>query len=228
MIITGLWTAVPASVGTREKRPPAKAVKRFDERMVYPVALQTEAATGYAFNPERALHPSARIERLEDTGVSREMSRAVQRRATSWSNLPWKENERWDLVEFLVTFIDELNALAEEGSVVLVEGKRDSKALVDLGYRGRILTKSSLAGTRFAESLAGTRSVVILTDMDREGRRLASAYVEFFRPLRIKTLLGQRRRLKRASHGVFRHIENLSRFAPEVPELRTLRTKMSV
>jgi len=32
-----------ASVELREKRPPEKAVKRFDERMVYPVVLQTEA-----------------------------------------------------------------------------------------------------------------------------------------------------------------------------------------
>jgi len=142
--------------------------------------------------------------------------------------LAWGERRRSDFVEFLLAFIDELNVLSEEGAVVLVEGKRDSQAIVALGYHGRIITKSALVPAKVSASLAGVGSVVILTDMDREGQRLASEYVESFRPLGVRTLLEQRRRLKHASHGVFLHIENLSRFAPEVPELRSLRTKMRV
>lgn len=142
----------------------------------------------------------------------------------------WKgENKHAAFVEFLVSFIEELNELAsEESAIVLVEGKRDRKALTDLGYEGKIITKASLVPSRVERSLNGARSVVILTDMDKEGRKLASTYVSYLRPRGIRPHLEQRRRLKRASHGVFLHIENLSRFAPQVPELRSLRTKISV
>lgn len=124
-----------------------------------------------------------------------------------------------DFVEFLVGFVDELNVLSAEDAAVLVEGKRDSKALVALGYRGRILTKASLSAGRIEASLEGVRSVIILTDMDREGRRLAAGYIKLFQTLGLKASLTHRKRLSRASHGVFLHIENLSRFAPEVVDI---------
>jgi len=62
--------------------------------------------------------------------------------------------------------------------------------------------------------------------MDKEGRRLAARYIDFLLPRGVKTSMSQRKRLKRASHGVFLHIVNLSRFAPEVPEIRGLTEKM--
>jgi len=137
-----------------------------------------------------------------------------------------KDRRYLDFVEFLVTFIDELNDLAREGAAILVEGQRDRRALVDLGYSGRILTRISLSSTRVDASLSGVKSVIILTDMDKEGRKLAARYMGFFMPKGVKTSMSQRRRLKHASHGAFLHIENLSRFAPEVPEIRGLTEKM--
>jgi len=137
-----------------------------------------------------------------------------------------REKRYLEFIEFLVAFIDELNALAAEGTAVLVEGPRDRNALVDLGYTGKVLMRVSLSSTRADESLSGVRSVVVLTDMDKEGRKLAARYIGFFLPRGVKTLMSQRRRLKRASHGAFLHVENLSRFAPEVPEIRGLTEKM--
>jgi 5S rRNA maturation endonuclease (ribonuclease M5) len=58
--------------------------------------------------------------------------------------------------------------------------------------------------------------VIILTDMDREGRRLAAKYVRALSHEGLKTSLLQRKRLLAASKGVFRHVENLSRFADSV------------
>jgi 5S rRNA maturation endonuclease (ribonuclease M5) len=139
-----------------------------------------------------------------------------------------EEKKYLDFIEFLVSFIDELNVLASGGAAVLVEGKRDSKALVDLGYDGRILTRMSLSYGRIDASLKGVKSVIILTDLDKEGRRLAAEFICLFAPLGVKTSMSQRRRLKHASHGVFLHIENLSRFAPTVPEIRGLAGKMRV
>lgn len=137
-----------------------------------------------------------------------------------------KDRRYLEFIEFLVAFIDELNDLAVEGAAILVEGQRDSSALVDLGYDGKILTRISLSSARVDASLKGVKSVVILTDMDKEGRKLAARYMGFFLPRGVKTSMSQRRRLKRASYGVFLHIENLSRFAPEVPEIRGLTEKM--
>ncbi len=180
------------------------------------------------FYPGPYASRSARLERLEDNGDNREMSRAVQRRATSKFPPSGRDQRYSDFVEFLAAFIDELNALAEEGAAVLVEGQRDSRALSSLGYEGKILTKTSLSSKQLEPSLRGVNSVVILTDMDREGRSLAARYITFLQTMKIAVSLSQRRRLRRASGGVFLHIENLSRFNPEVPELRRMTGKMRV
>ena len=55
--------------------------------------------------------------------------------------------------------------------------------------------------------------MMILTDLDSEGRRLAARYMKFLAQEGIPPSLSQRRRLSKASRGVFLHIENLRRFA---------------
>lgn len=115
-------------------------------------------------------------------------------------------------VEFLAAFIRELNEVSEEGSAVLVEGKRDAEALVKLGYVGEILTSSAVASGK--TRLRGLKLVMILTDLDSEGRRMASRYVKIFSTIGVRTSLTARRRLSKASRGRFLHVENLIRFAP--------------
>lgn len=131
-----------------------------------------------------------------------------------------------EFAEFLADLIRELNALAGDGTVVLVEGKRDREALVGLGYGGPILTKSSLHSERGVAGLRRVRQVVVLTDLDGEGRRLAARYAEFFERRGIEVSLTQRRRLLKASHGTYLHIENLSRFSPTVPEMLSITSEM--
>jgi len=119
--------------------------------------------------------------------------------------------------EFLRALVKELNDLSGEGAAVLVEGKRDARALTELGYTGplftiAILTSSLAARERLREEV---RQMVILTDLDGEGRRLASRYVKFLVRQGVKPSLAQRKRLSEASRGVFLHIENLGRFALE-------------
>jgi 5S rRNA maturation endonuclease (ribonuclease M5) len=183
---------------------------------------------GYAFIGPSRLLGQARLERLEDNGDYREMSRAVQRRATSSFSSSRRAQRLSEFVRFLVEFIDELNVLALDGAAVLVEGQRDRRALINLGYEGPVLTRASLSGPRIERSLSGVRSVVVLMDMDREGRKLTARYISLLQSMKVATSLSQRLRLKRASGGVFLHIENLSRFAPEVPEIRSMTGKMRV
>ncbi len=131
-----------------------------------------------------------------------------------------------EFIEFLTVFICELNALSEDGAAVLVEGKRDRDALTQLGYNGPVLTKASLHSERGVAGLRRVKLAVILTDLDGEGRRLAARYAEFFALRGIETSLTQRRRLLKASHGTFLHVENLARFAPMVPEIIAMTTKI--
>ncbi|TLY17009.1 MAG: toprim domain-containing protein, partial [Thaumarchaeota archaeon] len=81
-----------------------------------------------------------------------------------------------EFAEFLKEFVTELNRLGADGWVVLVEGARDVRAMRDVGYRGRIV---SIAAAKGSESrLANSKTVVIMTDLDREGRRLAARYAK--------------------------------------------------
>ena len=114
--------------------------------------------------------------------------------------------------EFLTKFIGDLNHRSDEGWSLLVEGPRDERALRKLGYGGPLVTVS-----RFVREGLGafgeTKRVIVLTDLDREGAVLASRFVKRLGHDGLKTSLRERGRLKAASHGVFLHIENLSRFA---------------
>src|SRR5437867_12907628 len=116
-----------------------------------------------------------------------------------------------EFAEFLKEFVTELNRLGADGWVVLVEGARDVSAMRDVGYKGRIV---SIAAAKGSESrLANSKTVVIMTDLDREGRRLAARYAKALTHHGMAVSLDQRRRLLAASRGVFRHIENLKRFS---------------
>jgi 5S rRNA maturation endonuclease (ribonuclease M5) len=146
------------------------------------------------------------------------MIRARQRRATiqGESTIGGSERRFDAYTDFLVGFIRHLNQVAADGWAVLVEGKRDAAALRSLGYTGVLTTVSSVSrlGT---EAFAPARKVVILTDLDREGRVLAARYIKLLSHEGFRTSLAERGRLRVASRGAFRHIENLSRFSePEV------------
>ena len=63
---------------------------------------------------------------------------------------------------------------AKSGKPMVVEGKKDAQALLELGVGGRVLTvktggKSFLQATAEIESL-GTSEVILLLDFDRRGR----------------------------------------------------------
>ena len=114
--------------------------------------------------------------------------------------------------DFLGGFVADLNVLSGEGWSLLVEGKRDARALRKLGYAGHLVTISSL-GRKGVSAFDGAKKVVILTDMDREGAVLASRYLKRLSHEGFRTSMRERLRLKIASRGVFLHVENLSRFA---------------
>lgn len=104
----------------------------------------------------------------------------MQRR-DSYSKRPLKApfavyQKRLELIEEL---LDELQELAMQDSIIVVEGKRDIIALKTLGLRGDFRLATHHALINFCEELAGSgQRIVILTDWDRRGNMLASKLVE--------------------------------------------------
>jgi Small primase-like proteins (Toprim domain) len=82
-------------------------------------------------------------------------------------------------LEIIEELLAQLQELANQGSIIVVEGKRDIMALKSLGLNGefRLATHHSLIN--FCEDISKSdQKAVILTDWDRRGNLLASKLVE--------------------------------------------------
>lgn len=95
---------------------------------------------------------------------------------------------------------------AAAGNLVLVEGRKDVRALRELGVGGTHVVLNQgrsleAVGDRLAEEAAEThRTVLILTDWDRTGGRL---FARFFQALaaRVSLDIDLRRRLAQVCHA---------------------------
>jgi len=104
-------------------------------------------------------------------------------------------------------FINLLNS--QKDGVVVVEGKRDSAALVKLGYSGKILEFHKFNGMiKFADSAAKYRKLILLLDGDRKGRYLTKKIIELLEH-RTKIDLLFRKKLVSITKGKIRFIEQL-------------------
>jgi len=104
-------------------------------------------------------------------------------------------------------FVNQLNS--QKDSVVIVEGKRDSAALVKLGYSGKILEFHKFNGMiKFADSVAKYRKLILLLDGDRKGRYLTKKIIELLER-RTKIDLLFKKKLVSITKGKIRFIEQL-------------------
>ena len=104
-------------------------------------------------------------------------------------------------------FMDLLNS--QKDSVVVVEGKRDSAALIKLGYSGKILEFHKFNGMiKFADSAAKYRKIILLLDGDRKGRYLTKKIIELLER-RTKIDLLFKKKLVSITKGKIRFIEQL-------------------
>jgi len=111
-----------------------------------------------------------------------------------------------ELVE-IKKFVDLLNS--EKDGVVIVEGKRDSAALVKLGYSGKILEFHKINGMiKFADSAAKYRKLILLLDGDRKGKYLTKKIIELLEH-RTKIDLLFKKKLVSITKGKIRFIEQL-------------------
>ena len=104
-------------------------------------------------------------------------------------------------------FINLLNS--QKDGVVVVEGKRDSAALVKLGYSGKILEFHKFNGMiKFADSAAKYRKLILLLDGDRKGRYLTKKIIELLEH-RTKIDLLFKKKLVSITKGKIRFIVQL-------------------
>lgn len=104
-------------------------------------------------------------------------------------------------------FINLLNS--QKDGVVVVEGKRDSAALVKLGYSGKILEFHKFNGMiKFADSAAKYRKIILLLDGDRKGKYLTKKIIELLER-RTKIDLLFKKKLVSITKGKIRFIEQL-------------------
>jgi 5S rRNA maturation endonuclease (ribonuclease M5) len=104
-------------------------------------------------------------------------------------------------------FINLLNS--QKDSVVVVEGKRDSAALIKLGYSGKILEFHKFNGMiKFTDSAAKYRKIILLLDGDRKGKYLTKKIIELLER-RTKIDLLFKKKLVSITKGKIRFIEQL-------------------
>lgn len=115
------------------------------------------------------------------------------------------------IIESLSSFIRKLNE--EENALVVVEGKRDAKALRDSGFVGELFMlchNSNLL--RLEERAMKFKKTILLLDNDSEGRKLSFRTQRILRGrVRIDTFY--QRELLPAGKGKIRHVEELAPFA---------------
>jgi 5S rRNA maturation endonuclease (ribonuclease M5) len=96
--------------------------------------------------------------------------------------------------EKIQKIIEKLIEASEKGQPIIVEGKKDTQALKELGVNGVILTvksggKSFLQATQEIEKF-GAREVILLLDFDRRGREGTKRLQQDLERMKIKVNLG--------------------------------------
>ncbi|MCH7967591.1 MAG: toprim domain-containing protein [Thaumarchaeota archaeon] len=107
----------------------------------------------------------------------------------------------------LKNFIFQLNSM--KGSLVVVEGKKDSIALKKLGYIGKVLEFYRFGGMiDFTDSVAKYKNIIILFDRDKKGRTLTRKTIQLLQR-RTKIDLSFKRKLRGITKGKIIFIEQI-------------------
>ena len=132
-----------------------------------------------------------------------------------------KSAEESEIIESLSSYIRKLND--EEDALVVVEGKRDAKALRDSGYAGELFMLCHHKNVMMLEDAATRfKKTILLLDNDQEGSKLTERTERVLRG-RIRMDLFYRRQLLPASKGKIRHIEELAPYAERLSKHISLR-----
>lgn len=110
--------------------------------------------------------------------------------------------------------LNELRESASAGVPILVEGMDDEGALRELNVKGQIFRVSNSSKTllNFLESLTGFKQIIILTDFDRAGDKLAKFCAVHLKRLGVEPVIEFRQKLKALLRRDVKDIEGLAKF----------------
>lgn len=115
----------------------------------------------------------------------------------------------------LCEYVEFLNSESKSGSLVVVEGRKDLKALRSIGFEGDVLLFNNFRGiTHFVDTMSiRKRKVILLLDMDREGKVLTSKLLGQMKSRCRHDDLRCKHRLAQITKGRIKHIEELLSFS---------------
>ncbi|GFO97799.1 TOPriM domain-containing protein [groundwater metagenome] len=118
--------------------------------------------------------------------------------------------ERLEMLEELIL---ELQALADAGAIIVVEGRRDVESLRSLGINGDIKLSSQQPLLDFTEGLSRCgEDIVLLTDWDRKGGMVARKIKDYLQAYGIMPNTDIRSRMGSLVKKRIKDIESLSRY----------------
>jgi len=137
-----------------------------------------------------------------------------------------KQNGGWlltkETLEQIEKLLDELKEYFSVGVPILVEGADDERALRKLDLKGKIFRISSGSKTllNFLEGLTVFKQIIILTDFDRAGDKLAEFCAEHLKRLGVEPITDIHEKLKALLRKDVKDIQGLAgvlRRQPPVP-----------
>jgi len=123
-----------------------------------------------------------------------------------------RENRYREMAEALTLYVRKLNDESREGALIVVEGKRDLEALRSIGFHGEAVMLCHNNLKRLVEEAEAHRKIILLFDLDKEGRSLTKKAALLLQERRVGVDLYFRRELLHATKGRIRYIEELIRF----------------
>jgi len=117
--------------------------------------------------------------------------------------------------------LEEIQELADEGALIIVEGRKDRAALNELGISGEILLVSYPPLFNFAENISRkANAAIIMTDWDSKGKMLAKKMSTYLRSYGLKPDLRLRGKLRKLVQKEIKDVEGLNKY------VRALRYKV--
>jgi 5S rRNA maturation endonuclease (ribonuclease M5) len=122
------------------------------------------------------------------------------------------------IIDRLREFIDLLNKEAENGAVIVVEGKRDVEALMRIGFNGNVTILNHYKGIAdFVDNQYPIgKKIILLLDMDRTGKYLTSRLLTQLQHKGNNVSLFYKKTLAKITNGKIRHVEELVTYAPHL------------
>ena len=123
-----------------------------------------------------------------------------------------------DTLARIRNFVRMLNEEYANGSLIVVEGKRDADALTRVGFTGTPTVFHHFKG--IADFLdfhqLGGKKMILLLDMDRTGKFLTRKILSQLHASRHDVNLSYKSALARITKGKVKHVEDLAMFAPHL------------